>query len=315
MTGSRRLRFVDAMSTFARSTRSPFLNSPACIRANSPASSFTLRSRNGLFRPGRVNVPPALSDIVRGLVVYAGLADANEMTGPRVELLEVVGCEAKALRPIESEPLEIALDCVDVLHPLLCRFRIVDAQVAAAAEFFRKLVIQYDRLCVPQMEKAVRLGCWPSPPILRRRPVETPSASTLELVGRVCAEAVHPERPLQRHNGALDRLQESYRGQGRNRKIDAKLKRQRRCIVHLDPENYWNQDVSDDDDHQVGRQVVGSVAGEIEAADRAVVVDLDKRTKQAAAPAARAPSSNAPPKGQGQRYARRQSLQTSSRWS
>lgn len=63
------------------------------------------------------------------------------------------------------------------------------------------------------------------------------------------AEAVHPERPLQRHDGALDRLQENYRGQGRNRKVDAKLKRQRRCIVHLDLENYRNRDVSDDDDH------------------------------------------------------------------
>src|SRR5690242_3752084 len=49
------------------------------------------------------------------------------MAGPRVELLEVVGGEVKALRPIESEPLEVALDRVDVLHPLLCRVRIVEA--------------------------------------------------------------------------------------------------------------------------------------------------------------------------------------------
>lgn len=56
----------------------------------------------------------------------------------------------QALRPIESEPLDVALDRVDVLHPLLCRVRIVEAQVAAAAEFLRKLVIQYDRLRVPQ---------------------------------------------------------------------------------------------------------------------------------------------------------------------
>ena len=95
---------------------------------------------------------------MRGLVVHVGLADANEMAGPRVELLEVVGGEVQALRPIESEPLDVALDRVDVLHPLLCRVRIVEAQVAAAAEFLRKLVIQYDRLRVPQVEEAVRLG-------------------------------------------------------------------------------------------------------------------------------------------------------------
>lgn len=56
--------------------------------------------------------------------------------------------------------------------------------------------------------------------------------------------------------------------------------------------------MSDDDDHQVGRQVVGPVAGEIEAADRALVVNCEKRAKQATAPAARAPSSNTPPKGE-----------------
>jgi DMSO/TMAO reductase YedYZ molybdopterin-dependent catalytic subunit len=52
-----------------------------------------------------------------------------------------------------------------------------------------------------------------------------PLPRDLEFVGRVHAEAVHLERPLQRHHGAFDRLQERYRGQGRNRKVDAKLKR------------------------------------------------------------------------------------------
>src|SRR4051812_15872416 len=45
----------------------------------------SLRSRNGLFRPGRRQCPPALSDIVRGLVVHVGFADANEMAGQRVK--------------------------------------------------------------------------------------------------------------------------------------------------------------------------------------------------------------------------------------
>src|SRR5437762_10254941 len=40
------------------------------------------------------------------------------------------------------------------------------------------------------------------------------------------------------------------------------------------------------------------MAGKIEAADRAVVVDLEKRTKQATVPTARAPSSSAHPKGE-----------------
>ena len=52
---------------------------------------------------------------MRGLVVHVGLADVNEMAGPRVELLEVVGGEVEALPPIVSEPLDVALDRVDVL--------------------------------------------------------------------------------------------------------------------------------------------------------------------------------------------------------
>jgi hypothetical protein len=36
--------------------------------------------------------------------------------------------------------------------------------------------------------------------------------SRLKFVRRMRAEAVHLERPLQRHDGALDQLQESYRG-------------------------------------------------------------------------------------------------------
>src|SRR5215470_18822062 len=157
MTGSRRLRFADAMSIFARSTRSPFLNSPARIRANSSAFSSTLRSRNGLFRPGLVNVPlPSLMSY--GLVVHVCLVNVDEMAGPGVELLEVVGGKAQALCPVETEPLHVTLDRIDVLHPLLCWVRVIKAQVAAAAEFLRELIIQHDRLRVPQVEVAVRFG-------------------------------------------------------------------------------------------------------------------------------------------------------------
>ena len=137
MTGSRRLRFADAMSIFARSTRSPFLNSPARIRANSSAFS---------------------SNIVDGLVVHVYLANVDEMAGPGVELLEVFGGKAQVLCPVESEPLHVTLDRIDVLHPLLCWVRVIKAQVAAAAEFLRELIIRHDRLRLPQVEVAVRLG-------------------------------------------------------------------------------------------------------------------------------------------------------------
>jgi hypothetical protein len=45
------------MSILARSTRSPFSNSPARIRSNRSRFSATDRSRCGLFDPGSVSVP------------------------------------------------------------------------------------------------------------------------------------------------------------------------------------------------------------------------------------------------------------------
>jgi len=169
------------------------------------------------------------------------------MAGPGVELLEVVGGKAQALCSVESEPLHVTLERIDVLHPLLCWVRVIKAQVAAAAKFLRELVIQHDRLRVPQVEVAVRLG-WKARNYdtraagldVRRydaadeiagararfsRAVPLRPASSLEFVGRVHAEAVHLERPLQPHHGAFDPLRDGYRGQGQNRKIDAKLKR------------------------------------------------------------------------------------------
>src|SRR5215475_14475051 len=139
MTGSRRLMFADVMSIFARSTRSPFLNSPARIRANSSVLSSTLRYAEQAVPARARQCPPTLSNIVDGLVVHVCLANVDEMAGPGVELLEVVGGKAQALCPVESEPLHATLERIDVLHPLVCWVRVIKAQVAAAAEFLREL--------------------------------------------------------------------------------------------------------------------------------------------------------------------------------
>ena len=65
----------------------------------------------------------------------------DEMAGPGVELLEVVGGKAHALCPVESEPLHVTLDRIDVLRSLLCWVRVIKAQVAAAAKFLRELLV------------------------------------------------------------------------------------------------------------------------------------------------------------------------------
>ena len=91
------------------------------------------------------------------LVVDVGLAGADQMLGPLVELLEIVGGVAEMVAPIEAQPAHVALDGVDVLLLLLRRVGVVEAQVAAAAELLGDAEIEADRLGVADVEVAVRL--------------------------------------------------------------------------------------------------------------------------------------------------------------
>ena len=61
------------------------------------------------------------------------------------------------LAPIEAEPAHVALDGVDIFLLLLGRVGVVEAQMAAAAEFLGDAEIQADRLGVADMQVAVRL--------------------------------------------------------------------------------------------------------------------------------------------------------------
>ena len=62
------------------------------------------------------------------------------------------------LAPVEAEPADVGLDGVDVLLLFLHRVRVVEAQVAAAAELVGDAEVQADRLRVADVEVAVRLG-------------------------------------------------------------------------------------------------------------------------------------------------------------
>ena len=146
------------MSILARSTRAPFGNSPARMRRNRSRFSSTARSRNGLFLPGSVSVPRLTRISLRRLVVDIGLAGLDQLLGPLVELLEVVGGVKQVLAPVEAEPAHVALDRVDVLLLLLGRIGVVEAQVAAPAELLGDAEVQADRLGVADVQVAVRLG-------------------------------------------------------------------------------------------------------------------------------------------------------------
>jgi hypothetical protein len=91
-------------------------------------------------------------------IVDKGMAVADQVLGPVVELLEIVRCVVEVPAPIEAEPAHIALDRVDVFLLLLGRIGVVEAQVAAAAELLGDPEIEADRLGVADMEVAVGLG-------------------------------------------------------------------------------------------------------------------------------------------------------------
>ena len=156
-TGSRRLMLGDAMSILARSTRAPSGNSPARMRAKRSRFSLGRPVAPGALAAGLGERAAVLADLVGRQVVDVGLAGPDEVDGPLVELLEVVGGEVQVLAPVEAQPAHVRLDGVDVLLLLLGGVRVVEAQVAAAAELPGDAEVEADRLGVADVEVAVRL--------------------------------------------------------------------------------------------------------------------------------------------------------------
>ena len=147
----------DAMSILARSTRAAVgkLSGP-----HAPEQVEVLLHRP---LPERA-VPAGLRQraavgphLVLALVVDVGLARADQVLGPVVELLEIVGGVIEVLAPVEAQPAHVALDGVDILLLLLGRVGVVEAQVAAAAELLRHAEIEADRLGVADVQVAVGL--------------------------------------------------------------------------------------------------------------------------------------------------------------
>src|SRR5581483_3472026 len=99
-----------------------------------------------------------LPDLVGGQVVDVGLAGLDQVYGPVVELVEVVGGEVEMLAPVEAEPADVFLNRDDVLQLFPDRVGVVEAQVATAAELLGDPEAERDRLGVAEVEVSVRLG-------------------------------------------------------------------------------------------------------------------------------------------------------------
>src|SRR5690606_12918583 len=110
-------------------------------------------------RPARLrDRATLLADLFLGLAVDVRLALADQRLRDLVELLEVVGRVVEMLAPVPAEPLHVPDDRLRVLDALRLRVRVVEAEMAHAPELLRDAEVQRDRLRVPDVQVAVRLG-------------------------------------------------------------------------------------------------------------------------------------------------------------
>src|SRR3974390_899524 len=92
------------------------------------------------------------------LVVDIGLAGADQVLRPVVQPPEIIRGVVEVPTPVETKPAHIALDCVNIFLLFLGRVGIVEAQMAATAEFLGDTEVEANRLGMADVKIAVRLG-------------------------------------------------------------------------------------------------------------------------------------------------------------
>ena len=79
------------------------------------------------------------------------------MLRPRVELLEIIRRKKCLATPVESKPLQILFDGLDVLLVLFDRVGVVETKVTAPVELSCHAEVQADRLGVADVQIAIGL--------------------------------------------------------------------------------------------------------------------------------------------------------------
>ena len=97
-----------------------------------------------------------LAHLIGVEVAHVGMAFANQLQSPIVELLEVVR-SVEEIVPIKAEPTHVALDRVDVLLALFARVGVVEPQVALATVGSCEPKIQADAFGMSDVQIAIGL--------------------------------------------------------------------------------------------------------------------------------------------------------------
>ena len=107
--------------------------------------------------PGLVQAAAVFTHLFGIEVADEGLAGLDQLDGPSVQLVEIIGGVALLAGPLEAQPLDIGLDRVDVFLIFLGRIGVVETQVALAAELFGQAKVQADALGMADVQVAVGL--------------------------------------------------------------------------------------------------------------------------------------------------------------
>ena len=158
ITGSRMLRLGEAMSILARRVREPSGNSPARMRRNRSRFSSTRAIAIGAVLAGLGERAAILAHLVGRQVADIGLARLDQLHGPVVKLLEVIGSVVQR-RPSRSRASGTS-SLIESTYSTssLVGIGVVEAQVALAAVLAREAEVEADRLGMADVQIAVGLG-------------------------------------------------------------------------------------------------------------------------------------------------------------
>ena len=99
-----------------------------------------------------------LAHLLRRQIANISLPVLNQLHRPIMQLAEVIGGVEKPVLPIETQPLHVFDNRIDILRLFLRRVRIIEPQIALAAELLRQPKIQADRFGMANMQIPIGLG-------------------------------------------------------------------------------------------------------------------------------------------------------------
>ena len=156
MTGSRRLRFGGGHVDFGAQGAGGVGEFAGFHAGEQVQIFFDGAVAIGALLTGFGKRAALFADFVGREIADVGFAGLDQLDGPIVELIEIIGGVVDG-GPFATEPADVLHDGIDVFGFFLGGIGVVEAQIAFAAEFLRESEIDGDGFGVADVQIAVRL--------------------------------------------------------------------------------------------------------------------------------------------------------------